>query len=42
MISFQTGKLRKKPFWTNKIFFSTAQTKKSFWEKLVKQIGEIM
>ena len=40
MISVSTEK--KNQFWTNKkfVFFSTAQTEKYLWKKLVKQIGE--
>ena len=38
MISFSTGKVRKKMSWANKkfLFFSTTKTGKDLWEKLVK------
>jgi hypothetical protein len=39
MIFFSTGKLRKRNcFGPIRTFFSTAQTEKSSWKKLVKQI----
>ena len=43
MVSFSTGKLRKKPFWTNKKFasFSTARIEKILWKKLMNQIKKV-
>ena len=44
-ICFSTGKTEKKLFGTNKKFvlsFSTAQTEKNSWKKIVKEIGEKM
>ena len=43
MISFSTGKLRKKNCFGPKrslFSFSTDQTEKNLWKKTVKQIGE--
>jgi hypothetical protein len=43
MISFSTGKLGKKLFWTNKnfdFFFKYSIRKKNLWKQFVKQIGE--
>jgi hypothetical protein len=45
MISFSTGKLRKNTCFEPivRLFsFSTAQTEKNSWKKLVKQIGELI
>ena len=41
---FQLSNWEKSVFSTNKkfIYFSTAQTEKNLWKKLVKQIGEII
>ena len=43
MFSFSTGKQKKETCFgpiRNLLFFSTAQSEKNSWKKLVKQIGE--